>query len=362
MKVVAALNKSSGGWDCRWKCPMRTLGNLALQVFSLWLSTSSNGYSCICFLRQSWLFILSMATEKDPGYITVVMATIIISTSSICMATMKIRVKCTCDAGTMIQELAVVPPVFTSKKMVQWLGVILVGTFVHQICFTAKSVPSDKPSYRKPLHLAIDTNLQQNWFRESVKGKYLYFLWFLLLPAVWLFFFSFYPGLGLKLLPVTVESMRCPIQEARGQLYPPVPVSLEGLGFQLQLHPDLTATLDGQDNFFGGVVYGPTGTTSVVFVSRRIRRYMRRAKLVFADGTFASRPISPDCAQVFQIVTVIRNAVSWFKTSWISHVSFTFNYMCYFLGCSPGASLDGGKDRGGVPGSSRASAKFSATV
>lgn len=95
-------------------------------------------------------------------------------------------------------------------------------------------------------------------------------------------------------------------------MYPRVPDSLYNLGGLLnddQLR-NLTRCQDGVDNIFGGRCIGPNGTSSIVFVSRRIRRFMRRCRTVFCDGTFGSRPNAPNSGQVLQIVAVHRHAVS----------------------------------------------------
>ena len=108
---------------------------------------------------------------------------------------------------------------------------------------------------------------------------------------------------------VTVSRMRSAIERVRSNMYPPVPASLADLGAMLNEHQHLSDTLDGTDNIFAGVVHGP-GTTSLVFISRRMRRYMRRVRVVFCDGTFASRPNSPASAQVLQIVAEVDHHVS----------------------------------------------------
>ena len=104
--------------------------------------------------------------------------------------------------------------------------------------------------------------------------------------------------------------MRSAISRVRAELYPPVPATLPDLGDVLAQNPHLTATLGGGDNIFSGVVRGP-GTTSLVFMSRRMRRQLRRARIVFCDGTFASRPCTPNSSQVLQIVGVVDNHVSY---------------------------------------------------
>lgn len=109
---------------------------------------------------------------------------------------------------------------------------------------------------------------------------------------------------------VTLPVMKNAIHRARASLYPPVPITLENLSDLLsQQHQRVAVSRDGKDTIFGGSVH-TNGMVSVIFLSRRLRRYLRKVKLVFCDGTFGSRPNSPQSAQVLQIVTVVRNTVS----------------------------------------------------
>ncbi len=105
--------------------------------------------------------------------------------------------------------------------------------------------------------------------------------------------------------------MKSAIHRARSRLYPNVPVSLFQLGELLDDHQNahLTKSLDGRDNIYGGAVQTAHGT-AVIFISRRMRRYMRRVKTVFCDGTFKSRPNQPNSAQVLQILANVNNTVS----------------------------------------------------
>lgn len=90
-----------------------------------------------------------------------------------------------------------------------------------------------------------------------------------------------------------------------------MPVSLYDMGQLLgeDQHRRLTSTIDGLDSIFGGVVTG-VNFTSIIFISRRMRRFMRRVRMIFCDGTFASRPNDPNSAQVLQLCAVVRNNVS----------------------------------------------------
>lgn len=97
-------------------------------------------------------------------------------------------------------------------------------------------------------------------------------------------------------------------------MFPPVPGSLYHLTEVLVENLHLTRGLDGVDNIYAGGVLGVNGTCSVIFSSRRMRRYMSRCRVVFCDGTFGSRPNAPQCAQVLQIVGVVGNTVSSVKS------------------------------------------------
>ena len=110
---------------------------------------------------------------------------------------------------------------------------------------------------------------------------------------------------------LTPNSMKSSIQRARSALYPNVPISLYDLGQLLNdgQHQRLTMTEDGLDNIFTGVVQH-NEFTSLIFISRRMRRFMRRVKVVFCDGTFGSRPNAPTSSQVLQLSCVVRNHVS----------------------------------------------------
>ncbi|KAE8740773.1 hypothetical protein FOCC_FOCC013697 [Frankliniella occidentalis] len=102
--------------------------------------------------------------------------------------------------------------------------------------------------------------------------------------------------------------MRSAIQRARAALYPPVPPDLQQLGQQLHDNPHLAATLDGRDNLYAGTVHTPR-TTSVVLMSRRMRRALGRTRHIFCDATFASRPNDPEARQVLQFSKVVNRAI-----------------------------------------------------
>ena len=110
---------------------------------------------------------------------------------------------------------------------------------------------------------------------------------------------------------LTPTAMKSAVNRARSAMYPPIPLTLYDLGLLLSngQYPILSQTIDGTDNIFnGGVVHG-NGFTSIIFLSRRMRRFMRRVRMVFCDGTFRSRPNEPNSGQVLQLSAVVRNHV-----------------------------------------------------
>ena len=113
--------------------------------------------------------------------------------------------------------------------------------------------------------------------------------------------------LASRLTPCRLKSS---IYRVRSTLYPPVPITLYDLGELLRggEHTRITTTEDGFDNIFSEMVRG-NGFTSLIFISRRMRRCMRRVRTIFCDGTFASRPNEPRSGQVLQLSAVVRNNV-----------------------------------------------------
>lgn len=111
---------------------------------------------------------------------------------------------------------------------------------------------------------------------------------------------------------VTADRLRAAIRRRRTAHYPNVPGTLYQLGDMLAdvNHQHLTRCQDGVDSIFAGRAVGPNGTCSILFISRRMRRFLSRCKTVFCDGTFGSRPNSPNSSQVLQIVAVRNNCVS----------------------------------------------------
>lgn len=101
------------------------------------------------------------------------------------------------------------------------------------------------------------------------------------------------------------------MKRARYSLFPRTPANLEELGVLLEApeNEHITATVDKSDNLYAGTV-GPPGERCTIYVSRRMRRFMRRVFEVFSDATFRPTPLRPNGRQVWQIVCLARNNVS----------------------------------------------------
>lgn len=197
-----------------------------------------------------------------------------------------------------------------------------------------------RQSLRKLIRCPMaDMRNQLSLWRGSATGMFCFmYIWIQYSESIQLkeksHSFRFPPDIAAQ---VTIANMRTAIQAARAAQYPPVPVTLYGLGALLQHRQDITTTLDGRDNFLAGVVETPD-TTSIIFMSRRMRRLLARSRMIFCDGTFGSRPNNPDSGQVLQIITVIGNAVR--ISSTLNHNHFAqllfqiYFLICLFPGCS----------------------------
>ena len=121
-------------------------------------------------------------------------------------------------------------------------------------------------------------------------------------------FFSRYdPNVAAR---VPSNRLRSAIRRARDHyLLPRVPQSLDDFGLMLTNHHEIRRTLDGLDDVFMSLV-GPAGHRGLIFMSRRVNRFLENVTIVFSDGTFGSRPSRPHTSQVFQITAVYRNHVS----------------------------------------------------
>ena len=124
-------------------------------------------------------------------------------------------------------------------------------------------------------------------------------------------------------------------------MFPNIPGSL--LELANLLHEDgnrsLCDTLNGADNLFAGDVTDPDGCTHIIFLSERMLAFMRQnAVILFSDGTFDSRPGTPESSQVLCILTVWDETVNWAPTvSLLCEMVFflqsvnSFELLCYSL-------------------------------
>ncbi|KAJ1519031.1 hypothetical protein ONE63_011362 [Megalurothrips usitatus] len=102
------------------------------------------------------------------------------------------------------------------------------------------------------------------------------------------------------------------MRRARLERYPKIPATLSELGALLRDKGGrgLTRTKDGADNIFRGAVGSSARKTrSIIFMSKRMRRYLRRAKEIFVDGTWKSRPAKPDSSQLLSISCLVEGRI-----------------------------------------------------
>ncbi|KAK3907976.1 NAD(P)H-quinone oxidoreductase subunit J, chloroplastic [Frankliniella fusca] len=106
------------------------------------------------------------------------------------------------------------------------------------------------------------------------------------------------------------NSLRSAMRRARLEKFPKIPGSLSALGEALRKRKNrhITRSKDGKDNlFFGAVGSSRRETRSIIFMSRRQLACLRKAKKLFADGTWDARPSTPKSRQVFSISTCTKN-------------------------------------------------------
>lgn len=102
-------------------------------------------------------------------------------------------------------------------------------------------------------------------------------------------------------------TLRSSMRRARLHRFPSkIPETLNELAEVLRKkkYRKLTASQDEKDNvFFGAVGSSRAKTRSLIFMSKRQLKRLRRARKLFADGTWNSRPSKPQSRQVFMIST-----------------------------------------------------------
>lgn len=112
---------------------------------------------------------------------------------------------------------------------------------------------------------------------------------------------------------IPYPKLRSAMQAARSSALPRIPHTLSQLHAILSdpANQFLTETLDGLDNIYAGAS-GSTalGTKCLIFISRRMLKYLRKQKKIFADATFNVVPSQLDCCQVWNIVCTRRFNVS----------------------------------------------------
>lgn len=95
----------------------------------------------------------------------------------------------------------------------------------------------------------------------------------------------------------------------RARRHPNPPHSLGELGRFLEdpQNERFIKTSDGTDQVYAATV-GPRGHQSNIYLSRRMKRVLRKSKEVFVDATFTPTPQTPEGCQVLQIVTLRRGS------------------------------------------------------
>lgn len=109
---------------------------------------------------------------------------------------------------------------------------------------------------------------------------------------------------------MNVRRLRTSMYRARSRTFPPVPQTLLELTQVLLQNPRVSVTVDGEQNMYAGSITADDGSHHVVFVSQRMLDFMGQCKLLQGDGTFKSRPATPESAQCFNIVTTYKDGVS----------------------------------------------------
>ena len=118
---------------------------------------------------------------------------------------------------------------------------------------------------------------------------------------------------------MNLRRLRTSMHRVRSGTFPPVPQTLLELTQVLLGHPRVSVTVDGEQNMYAGSITANDGSHHVVFVSRRMLDFMGQCKLLQGDGTFKSRPATPECAQCLAIVTTYKDGVSVTMLIFLTH-------------------------------------------
>ncbi|XP_034246644.1 uncharacterized protein LOC117648296 [Thrips palmi] len=106
---------------------------------------------------------------------------------------------------------------------------------------------------------------------------------------------------------IPLVSLRSSMRRARLENRPRIPHSLKDFDKVLRSrrYRRLSRTMDGKDNVYAGRAGSAADKTiSLIFVTRRMRRYMRKVKRIFCDGTFSPVPRGMKAYQVWTISTI----------------------------------------------------------
>ncbi|XP_034233004.1 uncharacterized protein LOC117640562 [Thrips palmi] len=106
------------------------------------------------------------------------------------------------------------------------------------------------------------------------------------------------------------NTLRSAMRRARLSRYPKIPSTISELGELLRKRKNrqITRTQDGRQNiYFGSVGSSRRKTRCVIFMSKRQQARLRRAKKLFADGTWDARPSKPNSRQLFTISTCTKD-------------------------------------------------------
>ena len=114
---------------------------------------------------------------------------------------------------------------------------------------------------------------------------------------------------------IPLVKLRSSMRRARLENRPLIPRSLKDFHKVLRQkkYRALSRTLDGKDNIYAGRAGSASEKTiSLVFVTRRMRKYMRKVKKLFCDATFSPVPRGLRASQVWTLSSIRRHHVSMF--------------------------------------------------
>ncbi|KAK3916209.1 4-hydroxy-3-methylbut-2-en-1-yl diphosphate synthase (flavodoxin) [Frankliniella fusca] len=111
---------------------------------------------------------------------------------------------------------------------------------------------------------------------------------------------------------IPLVKLRSSMRRARLENRPQIPRSLKAFDkiLRLRRYRALSRTLDGRDIIYAGRAgKASERTISLVFVTRRMVKYMKRVQKIFCDGTFSPVPRGIKASQVWTVSTLRRHHV-----------------------------------------------------